>query len=257
MHALDVQKMNRYCVVCEKEFGPYLEAHCTDKSLVAVARIGFQQKASYYSLDGKELADSDLIALKNTETERKEIWKQSNLDSKKRDQRKIQRNPYVSVKPLVSEHKRFYPEYPDDIQVIIHDGGPRITHNRPEVIWVRVIGHKNDVFIGKVLNQPLNLTGTHQGDTISFIKPETSEFPIFTTAKYLHERSKWIIHPCDKCGFDELFDAPSDLIRVIFPNIRLGFFRRMSWFGTFCPLCGGAQIVEGRNKDVKGWQFWK
>ena len=31
---------------------------------------------------------------------------------------------------------RFLPDYPDDLQVVVHDGGPQITRNEPEVVWV-------------------------------------------------------------------------------------------------------------------------
>ncbi len=36
--------------------------------------------------------------------------------------------------------------------------------------------------------------------------------------RYLRERGDWIAEPCEKCGLDELFDAPSDLARATFPN---------------------------------------
>jgi hypothetical protein len=35
---------------------------------------------------------------------------------------------------------KFHPEHPDDLPVIVHDGGPRITRARPEAVWVRVTG---------------------------------------------------------------------------------------------------------------------
>jgi tetratricopeptide (TPR) repeat protein len=78
----DISQMNKYCVVCEKEFGPHLQSHCTDKSLIAVTRIGYRKKIVYYSLDGKELSDSDLAALKDTEISRKETWKATSSTSK-------------------------------------------------------------------------------------------------------------------------------------------------------------------------------
>ncbi len=31
---------------------------------------------------------------------------------------------------------RFHPDHPDDLQVIAHDGGARITGNAPEAVWV-------------------------------------------------------------------------------------------------------------------------
>jgi len=40
----------------------------------------------------------------------------------------------------------------------------------------------------------------------------------------------------------ELFDAPTDLIRVIFPNISAE--SEMQMFTSFCGLCGGVQGLE-------------
>jgi hypothetical protein len=84
------------------------------------------------------------------------------------------------------------------------------------------------------------------------------------TDKYLHERPAWTIHPCQNCGFSELFDAPSDLIRVVFPNIPPGAV--MQSFTSFCPLCGGVQAIELTNETVLAqqretekkswWKFW-
>jgi hypothetical protein len=48
---------------------------------------------------------------------------------------------------------RFLPEHPDDLQVIVHDGGPRVTDKRPEAVWVTITGCDGDVFTGRVLNQ--------------------------------------------------------------------------------------------------------
>ncbi len=39
---------------------------------------------------------------------------------------------------------RFHPEYPDDLQVIVHDGGPRLTKNAPELMW----GCAADTWVG-------------------------------------------------------------------------------------------------------------
>ena len=115
---------------------------------------------------------------------------------------------------------RFHPDYPDDLQVLVHDGGPRITENRPELVWVRVIGNDHDVFVGAVLNQPHQLESITQASQIRFIVPDGGEHPLLVTPKYLQERPDWIIQPCHKCGLSELFDAPSDLMRVVFPNSR-------------------------------------
>lgn len=158
---------------------------------------------------------------------------------------------------------RFHPDYPDDLQVLIHDGGPRVSKCRPELVWVRVAAAANGVYSAKVLNQPAHLKTVKQADDIQFIVTPTCKHPILVTAKYLEERPQWTIHPCDTCGFAELFDAPSDLIRIVFPNLAAG--SKMGMFTAFCPLCGGAQVVENEAETAamrkrmkrKWWQFWK
>jgi len=62
-----------------------------------------------------------------------------------------------------------------------------------------------------------------------------------------------------------LFDAPSDLVRVIFPNLPDGAVPAM--FTSFCPLCGGVQVVAGSESTSevdhvasprkRWWEFWK
>jgi len=159
---------------------------------------------------------------------------------------------------------RFLPDYPDDLQVLVHDGGPRTTDKKPEAVWVTVTGALDDVFTGRVLNEPTQLRTIRQGQTIRFIMPEASKFPILVTEKYLAERSVWRIRACEKCGFSELFDAPSDLISKLFPNTPEGSI--MDMFTSKCPLCGGVQVIQS-TQDVgrpvqpspkkSWWQIWK
>lgn len=163
---------------------------------------------------------------------------------------------------------RFLSDHPDDLQVIVHDGGPRITRNRPEAVWVIVTGMAGEVFRGRVLNQPHDLQTVHEGSQINFVMPVGSEHPIMVTDKYMRERSSWVIHPCQKCGLSELFDAPSNLIRVVFPNTPPD--AEMSMFTTFCPMCGGVQGVESLSSPAlmsaepatptpakrPWWKFW-
>ena len=164
---------------------------------------------------------------------------------------------------------RFLPDHADDLQVIVHEGGPRITRSAPEAVWVTVTGIEGEVFRGRVLNQPNNLRTVRQGSEIKFVMPDGSEHPMMVSDKYLRERCEWVIHPCSKCGMSELFDAPSDLMRVVFPNLPPD--GQMSMFTTFCPLCGGVQGVESKNNpagagDEPGpaanagkrpwWKFW-
>jgi hypothetical protein len=166
---------------------------------------------------------------------------------------------------------RFHPEYPDDLQVLVHDGGPRLTDHRPELIWVRVTGGTGDVFTGIVLNKPHHLHLVSDGSEIQFIAAG-GEHLLQVREKYLAERGDWEITPCNRCGLAALFDAPSDLIRVVFPNTPPG--ATMSGFTAFCGACGGILLVKSKGDGgpdaetppaspassagaKKWWQFWK
>ena len=50
------------------------------------------------------------------------------------------------------------------------------------------------------------------------------------------------IHECDKFVLSELFDAPSDLVRVIFPKLPPD--ADLEAFTSFCGFCGGVQVIE-------------
>ena len=140
---------------------------------------------------------------------------------------------------------KFSHEFPDDIQVIVHNGGPSLTDSLPELVWVRVTTRIGPVFEGTVLNQPEQLTNIKVGSVIKFLVPDGGQFPLMVTEKYLHERPNWEIHPCEQCGLTELFDAPSDIIRAIFPNIPEGSIMEM--FTSLCGACGGKQGAHYRD----------
>jgi hypothetical protein len=140
---------------------------------------------------------------------------------------------------------RFLPDYPDDLQVVVHDGGPRLASAPPEVVWVSVRGVDRDLFQGRVLNQPHNLKSVSQGSLIQFIMPASGDHPILVTDKYLAERGNWIIKPCNGCGLAELFDAPSDLIALLFPDLQNEGNPMV--FTSFCPQCGGVQLVQSKD----------
>lgn len=160
---------------------------------------------------------------------------------------------------------RLHPQHPDDVQVIVHDGGPRMTDRRPESVWVHVVASDGDVFTGEVLNQPQQLMSVKQGDRVQFVVPAFGEHPLMVQAKYLDERPAWVVHPCNQCGLSELFDAPSDLIGKVFPNLPAGQIPAM--FTAFCGACGGVQVLElasaSEQEPVSAatpkpwWQFWK
>lgn len=102
-----------------------------------------------------------------------------------------------------------------------------------------------DVFTGRVLNQPAGLELVSEGSQIRFVVPDWQGYPVMVTDKYLHERGAWIIQPCEKCGLDVMFDAPSDLLKVAFPDVHPEAEREA--FTTICGFCGGVQVVQHRS----------
>ena len=136
---------------------------------------------------------------------------------------------------------RFHPDYPDAVQVLVHDGGPRFTDRRNELVWVRIVMAAPTALTGVVLNQPEQLTSVQRDDRIQFVIPQSGEYLIMVRDKYLAERGAWIVHPCSKCGLTELFDAPSDLIAKTL-NIQPG--ETLEAFTAFCGVCHGVQVVE-------------
>lgn len=137
---------------------------------------------------------------------------------------------------------RFHPDYPDDLQVIVHEGGPRVTQARPELIWVRITGKQGEAYQGTLLNEPHQLPSLKQHDAILFLAPSATIEPYLVTEQYLRERKEWYIGPCNKCGMPDLFDAPSALQAKIFPNVPAD--AKVEAFTSFCPVCGGVQVVS-------------
>jgi Uncharacterized protein conserved in bacteria (DUF2314) len=160
---------------------------------------------------------------------------------------------------------RLQPDHPDDVQVIVHEGGPRISDRKPELVWITVTASGDNVFTGKILNQPTQLQTVHQGDQIYFVVPGDEQQPLRVTEKYLRERPHWIIYPCEKCGLSELFDAPSDLMKATFRDLPDGAV--VEAFTAICGMCGGPQSVQLKDDVLvephtkaparKWWQFWK
>jgi hypothetical protein len=112
---------------------------------------------------------------------------------------------------------RFHPDHPDDLEVLVHEGGPRTAATRPELMWVRVTGMSEAAFLGEILNEPTQLENLRLGSEILFVVPGGFEYPVRVTSQYLAERARWRIHPCSKCGMTELFDPPSILAAKVFP----------------------------------------
>lgn len=160
---------------------------------------------------------------------------------------------------------RFHPDHPDDVQVVVHDGGPRLSRAAPEVVWVRITDGEGDILSGTILNQPSDLVTVSAGSAIRFKIPTSGELPVMITEKYLAERSDWTVHACNRCGLTELFDAPSDLLRVVFPP---GPGQpEAEVFTALCGWCGGTQLVQRVGTEAiewptakrpkRWWEFWR
>lgn len=163
---------------------------------------------------------------------------------------------------------RLNPNFPDDIQVLVHDGEPRRTKRKLEECWVRITGafdcgprhvlfvpglpvseeefarrypRSSTVYSGTLLNQPHFLETVKEGDTVHFIAGGGVPRPLMVTEQYLAERSAWGMSPCAKCGFSECLDPPSLMFHTRFPDTPPG--AEPQSFSSFCNLCGGIQLL--------------
>jgi len=132
-------------------------------------------------------------------------------------------------------------------------------------VWVRITGGDGDIFNGLVLNQPEKLTNVRAGTIIQFKVPSSGDLPLLVNEQYLSERSDWMIHPCDRCGLSELYDAPSDLLQKVFPAPAGQLVPEM--FTAICGWCGGVQVVQRAGSEsvepppiqthARWWEFWR
>lgn len=155
---------------------------------------------------------------------------------------------------------KFHPQFPDDIQVLVHDGDPRRMRRGPELCWVRVqridraptrpvtgahgLEKSHFVYVGELLNGPHTLESVKKGDRIKLLSVAGMPHPLHVNDDYLRERLEWQITPCDKCGASECFDPPSVMARVRFPDAPAD--SEIQAFTSFCanPNCGGVQALK-------------
>jgi hypothetical protein len=143
---------------------------------------------------------------------------------------------------------RFHPQYPDDLQVLVHDGEPRRSGKRTEVCWVRVVAGDGGVYEGELLNQPHGLATVKQGERIRFLSGAGGKHPLYVTAEYLAERDSWEIQPCPNCGLRETLDPPTVMAKTRFPDALADAVPVM--FTAHCALCGPphAQVLQRRGQ---------
>lgn len=127
----------------------------------------------------------------------------------------------------------------NEVSVLVYDGSFRMTATRPETVRVRLTRASGDLYQGVILDQPQHVTSVQQGSEI-WLKPLHHSHPVMLAPRYMQERPQWQVHPCHQCGFEDLFDAPSDLIAEIFHTGA----QHVTMFSTICPLCGGVQAVQ-------------
>jgi hypothetical protein len=187
--------------------------------------------------------------------------------------------------------RRFHPDHPDDLEVMVHDGEPRRTGRAPEACWVTVTAlhgqvripvalpdavppvpaaqvtwTPRSVYAGRLLNQPHHLTSTKQGDRVLFMVVPGLPHPLLVGEAYLAERGRWSFIACDRCGADQALDPPTIMARTRFPNAPAGAVPVA--FTAICP-CGGTMalsLVEGSApvadepaespRAKPWWKFW-
>lgn len=171
---------------------------------------------------------------------------------------------------------KMHPGFPDDVQVIVHDGEPRRTGKQAEQCWVRITGHRPTaprgyiydakasglsrvafearhaghpvVYEGTLLNQPHQLTTVRQNDTLLFYGNVGQGAPLHVTAAYVAERAGWDVQPCDKCGFAEGLDPPTTMAKTRFPDAPAD--ASVEQFTSKCPMCGGMQMFIHRTEKM-------
>jgi hypothetical protein len=145
---------------------------------------------------------------------------------------------------------RFHPQFPDDLQVLVHDGEPRRTGKRTEVCWLRVVAGEGGLYEGELLNQPHQLTTVAAGQRLRFLAAPGGRHPLYVTEEYLRERDGWEIQPCPSCGLHEVLDPPSVMARTRFPDAPGSGDAVPVMFTAHCALCGPphAQVVQRRGE---------
>ncbi|MEJ7602550.1 MAG: hypothetical protein WKG01_31955 [Kofleriaceae bacterium] len=186
---------------------------------------------------------------------------------------------------------RFHADFPDDVQVIVHDGEPRRTNKPPEACFVRItdiVGSlrmphappgaappvpasalqwtERPVYRGTLLNQPHNVTSVRANHPIEFVTAPGLPHPLHITPQYAQERAQWCITPCTGCGGDQTLDPMTTMARTRFPDAPGGSIPVA--FSAFCP-CGGTMMLAmagGSEPPMRTtttgapgnpwWKFW-
>ncbi len=143
-----------------------------------------------------------------------------------------------------TRHQFSLPKYPDDLPVVVFDSDYYLTGTKPEMIWCRTVARNGPFFLGKVLNDPKQLRSIKKTMWVCYTIANGSKHAVMLPLQYLYERDQWIIDPCTKCGFKELFIAPSVLQERQFKGVAVAMMTGR------CGMCGGTQVIQ--KKGVMG-----
>lgn len=147
---------------------------------------------------------------------------------------------------------KWHKQFPDDLQVLVHDGEPGAVKRRPENCWVRVdaaldgparpattaagavLDRARVLYEGVLLSKPHKLTTYAAGDRVRFAPDPGGRHLIAMTAAYLAARSAWTVTACTGCGLTEGLEAPEAMAAARFPDAD----GEVQAFTAHCPLCG-------------------
>ncbi len=152
---------------------------------------------------------------------------------------------------------RFHPRFPDDLQVLVHDGEPRRTGRRAEVCWVRLDGVDDGaprpvtdrpahtrLYRATLLSRPHQLTTIAAGEPLRLIADPGGRHPLRVTDAYLAERAGWRITPCTGCGLHEGLDPPS--VMAASRQAAATAEAPPTTFTVRCPSCTGrVELTRG------------
>lgn len=138
---------------------------------------------------------------------------------------------------------KFHPEHPDHVQVLIHAGNPKFSGKRAEIAWVRVTESRGQYYIGSLVSPPKQLDNIRQGDDMLFMAVPSGPYPFLIGADYLEDRKNWIISPCSKCGFTEMFQSPTKHAEALMRQDNVPEGKTPIMLATSCPICGGIQML--------------
>lgn len=149
---------------------------------------------------------------------------------------------------------KLHPRFPDDLQILVHDGEPRRAGTRPEACWVRLDGAEEGaprpvagqpaatrLYTARLLSTPHQLTTIAAGDRLRLIAAPGGRLPLLVTDAYLAERTAWVFTPCDRCGLHEGLDPPAVMAATRFPALAAD--DRPLAFTSQCPACRGRQSL--------------